>query len=230
MFAYRDWPNGHKIIMETPALSCIHWRQRYGTRNVAQEWELLKIGQKEELRKCFRKLRKVATGGNDHLTKFDRKRLESFIDEYAFRPPQGDKAYIYNLASHINHACRSCANAEHWTDFKSPNAIHVTLVRPVQSGEEIFIYYNKADLELTCPLCPETSLLSRLKALIRRLCKMTALKNRRNGTDSGRHMTASDATLVSCASRLPSLSPVPKDDDVEVPKLPRVTLRSASMP
>ncbi len=231
VFAHRDWPKGHKIIVEAPALSCIHWRQRYGTRNVATEWKLLKFGHKEDLRKCFRKLRKVAMGSNDHLTKFDKKRLESFIDEYAFRPPQGDEAYVYKLASHINQACTSCANAVHWTDLTSPNAIHVTLVQPVKSGQEIFIYYNKSDLDLPCPLCTQpSSLMSRLKAFIKRLCKLTALKNRRHGSDSStRPRKTSNATLVSCPPK-PPLSTVPEDDHEKLSRSARVTVRAASVP
>ena len=234
VFASRDWPRGYKVIAETPALSCTYWRQRYGKRNIDEEWEMLKLSHKEDLRKCFRKLRKVAMGNNDQLTMYDQKRLESFIEEYAFRPPQSDRAHIYKLASHINHACMSCANAEHWTESNSPNTIHVKLVRPVKSGEEIFIYYNRSDLKFTCPLCPPNTLLSRLKAFvsrIRRMCRLPALINSRRATNSttmGRN--TSDTTLVSSPPRLPSISTIAEAEEELMPQLTRVAVRSVSAP
>lgn len=151
VFAQSDLPSGYIIISEPPALSCVHWKQ--GKRTVSEEWLKLSHKQRETMRMWFRKLQKVAHGGNDSFKSDDKKRLEKFISNYGFSDPQRDRAHIYTLGSHINHACRTCANAQYWVDSTLPNRITVRTVKSVKAGDEIFICYNKR-VSYRCPLCP----------------------------------------------------------------------------
>lgn len=98
-------------------------------------------------------LRKVPDGGDDAFKERDKKRLESFISDYAFSDPQRDRAHIYELTCYINHACGSCANAEFWVDSGWPNSITVKLVQDVKMDDEIFICYHKPNLCFGCALC-----------------------------------------------------------------------------
>lgn len=166
VFAQSDLPSGYIIISEPPALSCVHWKQ--GKRTVSEEWLKLSHKQRETLRMWFRKLQKVAHGGNDSFKSDDKKRLEKFISNYAFSDPQRDRAHIYALGSHINHACRTCANAQYWIDSTQPNRITVRTVKSVKAGDEIFICYNKR-VSYRCPLCPrmQTFFSSSLKTFIK---------------------------------------------------------------
>lgn len=159
VFAVQDWPKGHKIIIEDPAISCIHW---HGQRTISKEWQKLSTTKQQELQSCFRKLRYLPIGSKKPLQKKDRQRLERFVKDYAFWDPRRSKAHIFKLTSHINHACISCANAQHWTDSASPFSMTVTLVRPVKAGEEIFVHYNRSNISFSCAVCPDNSLKSRL--------------------------------------------------------------------
>lgn len=151
VFALVDLPGKHNIIIEPPVLSCIHWRQRHGKRTVSQEWLKLAPYLKTGLQRDFRKLKDVPCG--NHLERRHRRQLERFIDEYGFWEPQRINAHIYTLASHINHACVSCANAEQWTDSKAPHTITVKLVKPLKKGDEVFINYNRPGLSFRCAVC-----------------------------------------------------------------------------
>ncbi|KAJ3496279.1 hypothetical protein NLG97_g2773 [Lecanicillium saksenae] len=164
VFAGFSLPKGHRIICERPAFSCIQWK---GKKTAKEEWLKLSLQQRLEMRVWFRKLRTLALGGTDTFTKSDKKQLEAFVSDYAFWDPQRAKAHIYRLTSHINHACRSCANAELWVDSEDPNKINVKLVRDVEKDGEIFIFYNKKKLPFGCALCPEgRTLCGRIRAFI----------------------------------------------------------------
>lgn len=164
VFAGFDLPKGYKIIAENPALSCIQWRK--GKKTVSDEWLKMSHRQRENLQVWFRKLRKVPHGGNDTFKDSDKQKLERFISNYAFWDPQRERAHTYKLASLINHACRSCANAQYWVESAQPNEISIRLVKDVKSTDEIFICYNKR-VPYSCPLCPRRKTpMSRLKTAL----------------------------------------------------------------
>ncbi|KAK8146911.1 hypothetical protein G3M48_002448 [Beauveria asiatica] len=169
VFAGRDLFRGRQIISERPAFSCIHWSK--GKRTAAEEWLKLDHSHRENMRTWFRKLRNVPHGGNDTFRDKDKKRLENFVTDYAFWDPQRDQAHIYRLSSHINHACRLCANACFWVDSAYPHRIVVTLVRGVRHGDEIFICYGKTNVPYGCAFCQRgQSLDRRIWAFIKDLC------------------------------------------------------------
>jgi hypothetical protein len=163
VFATRALPRRHQVIVETPALSCIHWSMRRGRRNIANVWIKLSQERKQELQQYFRKLKGISTTG-EKLTRLDRLRLRRFIEEYAFWDTGGSNAHVYRLASHMNHACSSCANAEQYTEMASPNAIAVALVRAVRANEEILIDYNRRS-SLKCSVCQPSETRELLNAL-----------------------------------------------------------------
>lgn len=164
VFVWGDVPKGHKIICERPVFSCYHWVK--GRRTAVPEWLELTHAQREDLRVWFRKLRKVPHGSNDIFEKKDKERLEKFISDYAFSDPQRERAHIYKLTCYINHACRSCANAEIWVDSAAPHTITVRLVKDLKNGDEIFICYNKLT-PYGCALCQHgQTLRGRLRAFI----------------------------------------------------------------
>lgn len=165
VFSGLNLPKGYKIIYEAPAVSCVQWNK--GRKSISSVWLKMSQVERDSLRSCFRKLRKVSDGRKGSLSDSDKRRLDRFISDYAFRDPQRERAHIYKLASHINHACRSCANAEHWVDSARPNEIAIKLVRSVKHGDEIFICYHKT-VPYGCPLCPrKPTVSSKLRALIK---------------------------------------------------------------
>ncbi|KAF4968488.1 hypothetical protein FSARC_4133 [Fusarium sarcochroum] len=119
LIAERDLPRKHNIIEnEPPILSC-HFKA---------------VGNKY--------LRKIPTGRQ--LSLREQGNLQNLVRDYAFNDPQGRWALIFELTSHINHACMSCASAQFTVDPEYPYEITVTLVRDVQKDEEVFIHYNKS--------------------------------------------------------------------------------------
>lgn len=111
----------------------------------------------------FRKLRDIPV--NEPLNGAQIRKLERFVDEYGFWEPQQTNAHIFMLASHINHACVSCANAEQWTDAECPHAISVKLTRPLKAGDEVFINYNRPGLSFKCSVCSPHGVKAALKAV-----------------------------------------------------------------
>lgn len=151
IIATQDFPSRHQIIVEKPAISCVHWRQRRGKKTIGDEWDKLTPTAQHKLQETFHKLRNIP-----NFTYPDgkgRKQLEKFVEEYAFWDSQSTYAHIYALASHINHACSTHANAQQWTDSGHPNLITVTLVKDVKAGDELFINYNKGRMPFSCPFC-----------------------------------------------------------------------------
>jgi regulator of sigma D len=136
---------------------------RRGRRNIADVWIRLGQERKQELQQYFQKLRGISTNG-EKLSRLDRLRLRRFIEEYAFWDTGGSDAHVYRLASHMNHACRSCANAQQYTEMASPNAITVALVRTVRANEEILINYNRRS-SLKCSVCEPSETRELLNAL-----------------------------------------------------------------
>lgn len=151
VYARVDLPKGHPVIVEEPMISCIHWRQRKGIKNVGEQWMKLTPKARSDLRNTFPKL--LGIKSDKTLSSSGRKKLEQFIDEYAFWDGRRDWAHIYHLGSLINHACGSCANAYHWTDAEAPNLQTIRLSRDVVAGEELFIHYGKRNLSYGCGVC-----------------------------------------------------------------------------
>ncbi|KAF7558877.1 hypothetical protein G7046_g5276 [Stylonectria norvegica] len=145
VFANRNLQKGWRIIEENPAISCVHHK---GKKEIYDLWygEMTEE-QRQPLRETFRKLKRV-----DVLPGLRRWRLEKFVGEYAFWDPRRDKAHIYALASQINHACKSCANAFPIIDSAEPNKITVRLVRALETNEEVFIHYHKK-VSFGCAVC-----------------------------------------------------------------------------
>lgn len=149
--ATRDFPSRHQIIVEKPAISCVHWRQRRGKKTIGDEWDKLTPPAQKKLQNTFPKL--CGIPGCTRLDEKGRRQLKKFIEEYAFWDSQSTRAHVYPLASHINHACSTHANAQQWTDSGHPNLITVTLVKDVKAGDELFINYNKGRMPFSCPFC-----------------------------------------------------------------------------
>ncbi|KAH7170805.1 hypothetical protein EDB81DRAFT_180419 [Dactylonectria macrodidyma] len=144
----QDFPRGHCVIVEKPAISCVHWRQRQGRRTIGDMWDKLSHDARLELQQAFKKLEDIPI--NKKLNIGGRKLLEKFVEEYAFWDSKNTNAHVYAVASHINHACTTHANAQQWTDSDHPNCITVTLVRDMKAGEELFINYNKGRMRFGC--------------------------------------------------------------------------------
>lgn len=153
VFARLELPKGHAVIVEKALFSCTYWRQK-GLRTHVQDWTSSKSRTRLELKDYFPT--KLANIPDEKLADRDRKRLKRFIKEYAFWDTRLDRAHIYKLASHINHACASCANASHFTECSSPNLITIRLLAPIKAGDELFICYNKSNLPYRCAVCRAT--------------------------------------------------------------------------
>jgi hypothetical protein len=142
-------PSRTKIIDEAPLVSSIFWGQRHGKRDIAKVWEeALNDISRDLIRARFQQLRDVP----DLPTRKhkDRKKLERFVEQYAFWDTSRTKAHIYWWTSMINHACVTCANAEFWI---TPERAVVRLVKPLAADEELFIHYNRAGLAFGCAVC-----------------------------------------------------------------------------
>ncbi|KAL6869880.1 hypothetical protein ACO1O0_001212 [Amphichorda felina] len=152
VFSNHDFPNKHVVIFETPVLTTISisiGRRKFNS--VAKEWLKLSQAKKVELQESFRKLRGISI--DPPFSRSDQKRLKKFVAEYAFREMiPTDRAYIFKLACHINHACADCANCTTWVDSDGPHRISVKLRKPVRAGDELFIHYGKP-LRYQCAVC-----------------------------------------------------------------------------
>ncbi|KAH0528115.1 hypothetical protein TsFJ059_003017 [Trichoderma semiorbis] len=92
--------------------------------------------------------------GTLELTPHEANKFFCFVLEYAFSNPQRSRINIYPFASHINHACDKCANAQFWVQAEAPDRITVSLVRNVRKGQEIFINYNRpSGNTFGCAIC-----------------------------------------------------------------------------
>ncbi|KAI5466222.1 hypothetical protein BGZ63DRAFT_400620 [Mariannaea sp. PMI_226] len=151
IFAAEPLFSGHTIVVEEPAISCIHWRQRGGKRTIGDVWNRLSAERRNELGTSFSKLSAIPIEGN--ASRRDRKKLETFVQEYGFRDSGLSNAHIYHIGSHINHACLQCANAEFWINSEHPYNITIRLTKNVDPGMEIFIHYNKEGLVYGCGSC-----------------------------------------------------------------------------
>ncbi|UKZ88133.1 uncharacterized protein TrAFT101_003897 [Trichoderma asperellum] len=163
VFADRNFEKGENIITERPVFSC--GRKKTSAKDnwpIAEEWCRLPLEHQLKLQNHFRKLRSVPIG-KDKLGWYRERMMKKFFLEYAFCNPQRTEAHVYALGSHMNHACRHCANAEQWTESDSPNRILVKVVRPLKAGDEVLINYNKQrGAWFGCAICSPPGLRDRL--------------------------------------------------------------------
>ncbi|KAK4078554.1 uncharacterized protein Triagg1_2885 [Trichoderma aggressivum f. europaeum] len=145
VFTIRHFPAGHRIIYKGPVFTCVHPTRRDATSwkmAVIQRWRLNSVREQTRIKSHFPKIRYMPSGTLEP-TALEAMDFLCFILEYAFSNPGCSRANIYRLASHINHACRKCANAEISIGPGTPNLITVRLVRKVKKGQEIFINYDR---------------------------------------------------------------------------------------
>ena len=78
-------------------------------------------------------------------------RLNSYVFTHGFRQTLGQDAFIYLLASNINHACRECANYEWHIEGEQ---IHVTARKNLRTGDQLFIRYGAPGKQsFSCGIC-----------------------------------------------------------------------------
>ncbi|EHK16847.1 uncharacterized protein TRIVIDRAFT_65412 [Trichoderma virens Gv29-8] len=168
VFAICDFPEGQRIIVESPVFSCAApvennaaiWRTA-----LAERWCSIPDMHQLYCKSKFVNLKEMPMGAQ-HLSLHQSRRFFSFVKEYAFCNPPKSLLHIYPLAGHINHACSRCANAEVWIDSGPPHRITVRLMKRVRRGEEIFINYNRpAGNPFSCAVCRDRQgIKSHLKA------------------------------------------------------------------
>lgn len=180
VFVNRDFPEKHIVLCEIPAITAVSIRVgRHKINTIAEAWLKLSPDKRTELRATFRKLRTISL--SPPLSRSDERRLESFINEYAFRDLGGsDRAYIFKLTCHINHACPDCANCAAWVTSDRPHKMSVKLRKPVRTGDELFIHYGKP-LGYRCALCPSSRPRRALAVVARVTSKAAALVRRHDG-------------------------------------------------
>ncbi|KAL6868628.1 hypothetical protein J3F83DRAFT_737799 [Trichoderma novae-zelandiae] len=157
-------------------------------REFESQWCDLLVQEQDVLKSEFSRLRGVPSG-RGKLSLYQSILLYNFALEYSYSSPDGEFANIYSLASHINHACRRCANAVQGMDWYEPRRILITLVKPVKVGEEVFIYYNTLEgRKLACAVCG---------SMFGQQSRCQTLRNKLNEWRlklTGRSAEASDAT------------------------------------
>lgn len=157
VFALEDIPLRRRVIHEYYALGCKLGgpaglrKKRFYRRDIVSMWEGLSDKEKERLQQRFWKLRFIPSKGKPGL--YSRSRLRNFLREYGFYKAGGEKkVLVYRVASRINHACRSCANAE-WVVDSSDCSISIRVTRHMMAGEEILIHYGRSKGNLACCMC-----------------------------------------------------------------------------
>lgn len=189
LFVDYDIPRQHMVLLERPAFTTISDTYKCNQANfetIERAWVKLSQDKKLELRRCFHnRLQSISL--EVPLPLADKKRLESFIADYGFRDLSDNNrnAYIFKLASHLNHACGRCANCRFWVNSISPNEIHVKLTKDVSAGNQLFITYNERD-PFKCPVCQRSGF-RRVIAAVKRASRAAASRaatsvRRRHGT------------------------------------------------
>lgn len=156
VFTIQSFPAGHRILSEGAIFSCLHpeqveemeWRRR-----VVHRWRSLAVLDQTWFKEHFPHIQYMPLGTLE-LTPHEANKFFCFVLEYAFSNPERNRANIYPFASHINHACDKCANAQFWVQAEAPDRITVRLTRYVRKGQEIFINYNRpSGNTFGCAIC-----------------------------------------------------------------------------
>ncbi|KKO97115.1 hypothetical protein THAR02_10780 [Trichoderma harzianum] len=145
VFTTQSFAAGHRILREGATFSCIHPERAddpIWMRSVVHRWRWLAVLDQSWFKEHFPQIQYMPLGTLE-LTPHEATKFLCFLLEYAFGNPQKDRINVYHFASHINHACGKCANAEVWIQAEVPDNITVRLIRHVRKGQEIFINYNR---------------------------------------------------------------------------------------
>ncbi|KAM0296371.1 hypothetical protein ACHAO9_000012 [Fusarium lateritium] len=146
LFANRTFTRYKTIIEELPILTSSHSLLR-------ADWSLATLEKRREVAGLFTRLANIPTDRALTANEPSGMIIEDFRTEYAFQDPARQRALIYRLASHMNHACTDCANAMWIVDAREPHGITVQTTKRVKAGKEIFINYGWANLSFACPIC-----------------------------------------------------------------------------
>lgn len=145
VFTTHSFPAGHRILGEGTIFSCVHPEQvetPEWERSVVDRWRFLAVLDQSWFKEHFPHIQYMPLGTLE-LTEHEANKFLCFVSEYAFGNPQRNRMNIYPFASHINHACDKCANAQFWIQAEKPDRITVRLIRNVRKGQEIFINYHR---------------------------------------------------------------------------------------
>jgi hypothetical protein len=146
LFANRNLTRDQIIIEESPILTSNHGLLRV-------DWNLTTLTTRQETVNLFSRLAQIPTDRALVANESFETILEDFKRDYAFQDPAGRRALIYRNASHINHACRYCANAEWIIDAEEPHQIMVRATKRIRANKEIFINYGWGNLPFACSEC-----------------------------------------------------------------------------
>ncbi|KAL7909412.1 hypothetical protein GGI35DRAFT_479682 [Trichoderma velutinum] len=156
VFTTHSFARFHRIVYEQPIFSCFHPAQKnvIGWRKEADgRWRSLSVMHQKRFKSQFAKIEYMPLAKKQLLPHESRDFL-SFLLEYSFNNPQGSMIHVYHFASHINHACHKCANAEVWIQPEAPHTITIRLLRKVKKSREIFISYNRpSGNTFGCAIC-----------------------------------------------------------------------------
>lgn len=137
--------------------------------NIKIMWDSIGYLEKDDLKQGFWKLRFVSDRGNPEI--YSSRRLQSFMREYGFLKTGGQRrVLVYRLASRINHACRTCANAEYTVDSED-GRISITVNKEVHRGEEIMINYGRSSGQLACCVCSTSKARDKIGSAVDDTCR-----------------------------------------------------------
>lgn len=151
LFANRNLTR-HQIIIdeESPILTSSH-------DSLRADWNLTTLETRQEVARLFSRLENIPTDRALAANEPSETIIENFRRDYAFQDPAGRRALIYRTASHMNHACAYCANAEWNVDAEEPHQITVRVTQRVRANKEIFINYGWGNLPFACSECARRS-------------------------------------------------------------------------
>jgi hypothetical protein len=146
------------------------------------DWNLTTMRTRREVADLFSRLENIPTDRAVVANEPSEMILEDFRRDYAFQDPNGWRSLIYRAASHLNHACTDCANAECVVDAEEPHPITVKVTKRVRANKEIFMNYRDdwGNLPFICPECArkrakENAELARRERFNRKLKRFTCL-------------------------------------------------------
>ncbi|KIL94926.1 hypothetical protein FAVG1_01857 [Fusarium avenaceum] len=119
------------------------------------DWNLTSLHTRREVAGLFSRLANIPTDRALVADEPSEMIIEDFRRDYAFPDPTGSRSLIYTVASHLNHACTDCANAEWIVDADEPHRITVQVTKRVRANKEIFITYGDdwGNLPFICSEC-----------------------------------------------------------------------------
>ncbi|CAJ0545801.1 Ff.00g092740.m01.CDS01 [Fusarium sp. VM40] len=149
VFAQRNLARNRIIIdEELPILTS-------DRNSLRADWNLTSLKTRREVASLFSRLANIPTDRALVADEPSEMIIENFRRDYAFPDPAGSRSLIYPVASHLNHACTDCANAEWFVDEEEPHRITVQATKRVRANKEIFINYRDdwGNLPFICSEC-----------------------------------------------------------------------------